>query len=68
MTLLKDKPVHVRKRIALVCTGIAGLLLIVGMVIVYSHNSDKPSPNALTQLSHFYTTLVQSGQSAFGHK
>lgn len=65
--LLEQKPVHVRKNIALGITiGFAVLLLGV-MVLVYStpkkiENSGGPS----TKIGQFYATILESAQSYFG--
>ena len=69
MALFEKYPPHIRKKIALISTASVGILLLGILLVVYSskdgekdsENSDSPS-----QISQFYTTLLDNAQSYFG--
>lgn len=67
MALLEKYPVHVRRKIALVITGVLAIILIVVMVISYSSQSGQVHDTTATvKIKQFYATILESAQSYFG--
>ena len=67
--LLEQKPVHVRKKIALGITVGIALALLVVMVLVYSAPKKEGGKNgSMTKIGQFYATILESAQSYFGGK
>jgi hypothetical protein len=65
--MLEGKPLHVRRRIAIIVTGIAGIVLILLMFLVYSHPQPvRPDPEQ--KIVNGYTIFVGKIQSLFHRK
>lgn len=69
MALFEHKPVHVRKKIALIITFSILFLLILIMVITYISPKDKKdNNNSMTKVGQFYATILENAQSYFVKK
>lgn len=67
MGSLEQRPVHVRKRLALVWTAVVGVILVVILIVVYSHPMIKDN-GSVGRLRNFYNTILQSAQSSVNPK
>lgn len=70
MAFLEQKPIHVRKRIALIITICVGAVLVLTMVLTYSlnkNNLDKTKDTTST-FKRFYATILENTQSFFSSK
>ena len=66
-SLLEQKPVHVRKKLALGITIGFAIVLLAVMVLVYSAPKEqKGSSGASTKIGQFYATILENAQSYFG--
>ena len=69
MALFEKYPPHVRKRIALISTASVGIVLLAILLVVYSSKTQEnvaDSGDSPSQISQFYTTLLDNAQSYFG--
>ncbi|MES2224878.1 MAG: hypothetical protein V4478_02730 [Patescibacteria group bacterium] len=65
--LLQDKPLHERRRIAIIATGVTGA--IIAAVFVYSYiNPIEPKWDIERGISGAYTTVLEKIQSLFHRK
>jgi hypothetical protein len=64
---LQDKPLHVRRRIAIIATGVIALILIALMFYSYSH-PQKVSHDPERRITYAYTMLLEKLQSLFHRK
>ncbi|HTH93142.1 MAG TPA: hypothetical protein VL576_01520 [Candidatus Paceibacterota bacterium] len=61
------KPLHVRKRVAVIATGLIGLILILSLVCLYAH--PRPAKHDPERgLMAIYTTVIEKIQSLFLRK
>lgn len=67
MALFEQKPIHVRRKIALSITFGVALVLITVMIIVYSSDKKraKNPSETTTAWGHFYSSMVESTRSFF---
>ncbi|MDQ5931151.1 MAG: hypothetical protein QG674_317 [Patescibacteria group bacterium] len=67
MQLLEQKPIHVRKKIALYITISIGVVLLLVLLALYLNGSqkEKRSKNESAFL-RFYATILDNAQSFFG--
>lgn len=65
--MLSEKPLHVRKKIALLTTGGIALALLVLMIVLYSTKGDPEGSkrSETTPLRDFYKTISDTTQSFF---
>lgn len=65
--MLSEKPLHVRKKIALLTTGGIALALLVLMIVLYSTKGDPEGSkrSEATPLRDFYKTISDTTQSFF---
>jgi CHASE3 domain sensor protein len=68
MTLLEQKSLNVRKKIAIGITFGIGLVLVIVMIWLYSHKEYRNGKDATSKLKDFYATLIQTTQSYFENK
>jgi hypothetical protein len=54
--------------LAIVCTSIVGLVLIVVLALKYLHLKPAQANESPSKLKAFYNTVVESGQSYFSSK
>ncbi len=65
--MLQGKPLHVRKRIATIITGVIGLILLILLIWVYTH--PHPAKHDLERgIMAAYTTIIGKVQSLFHAK
>jgi hypothetical protein len=67
MKFLSGKPLHVRKRMAVIISGCVGILLILIMLYVYTH-PHQPKHDPERGLMAIYTTIIDKIQSLFIRK
>jgi hypothetical protein len=66
MAPLDQHPHHIRRRIALMGTGIVALILLLLLVLVYTNKKEEDGPNSAGErAANFYTTIIQGAQSYF---
>lgn len=66
MMVLEDKPIHVRKKIALRITIIIAVVLVAVMAIIYISGSNKDSLGQKdSRFLRFYATILDNAQSFF---
>lgn len=67
MAFLEGKPLHVRKRIAIIATGCVAAILIGVMIYIYTRpQHERNSPDEV--IVSAYTTILGKIQSPFGSK
>lgn len=66
--MFKNHPIHVRKKIALVITVGLAIVLVVLLVLIYSHKPAKGTTEPTSRFRTFYTTILERGQSYLGTK
>ena len=66
MAPFEQHPPHIRKKIAYMITGGVALLLIVLLVIIYSHKKAKGTAEPTSRLQMFYNTILEKGQQYVG--
>lgn len=65
--MLQGKPLHVRRRIAVIATGSIGIILVLALIYIYTHPQpvQRDPERAITAA---YTTILGKVQSLFHHK
>ncbi|MBP6857771.1 MAG: hypothetical protein KBC11_01060 [Candidatus Pacebacteria bacterium] len=63
--VLEDKPIHVRRKIALRITIIVGAILLAILAIIYLSGSNKDNIEKDSAFLHFYATILDNAQSFF---
>ncbi len=67
LTYLQNKPLHVRKRIAIVVTGSIAFILILIMIYIYTR-PQVPEKGPEEAITNAYATLLTDTQSLFSPK
>jgi hypothetical protein len=65
--LLRDKPLHIRKRTAVIATGSIAIVLLVILIYVYVQPY-RPHRDLATSIGNAYTTILLRLQSHFHAK
>ena len=66
MAPFDEHPHHIKRKIALMGTGIVALILIILLVLIYTSKKDVDGPNdAGKKATDFYTTIIEGAQSYF---
>ena len=65
---IKHYPIHIRKKIAMVCTIGVALALLILMIHIYTKPQPSKSTDAASKIGHFYATMLDDAQSHFGSK
>jgi hypothetical protein len=70
MAFLEQKPIHVRRRVALIITVCVSAVLILVMVLTYTLKKDdsNKTKNTASTFKRFYATIVENTQSFFSSK
>ena len=69
MALFEQKPIHVRKKIALGITIGVLVVLIAVMIMLYSApKKDESKNSSMTKIGQFYATILENAQSYFDKK
>jgi hypothetical protein len=64
---LQGKPLYIRRRIAIIATGMCGLILLAILILIYTHpQKERRDPERAIDLT--YTMLLEKVQSLFHHK
>jgi hypothetical protein len=67
MKFLQDRSLDVRKRIAIIASGIVGIVLVLVLIFLYTHpHPAKHDPESA--IDGIYTTITIKIQSLFHHK
>lgn len=66
--MLSEKPLHVRKRIALFWTGGVALALVLVLILMYAFKSDDQKGSEPNPFGDFYKTILRTTQSFFSEK
>ena len=61
------KPLYVRKRMAIIITGVVGLILILVCIYLYAH-PHEPKHDPERGIMAIYTTFIDKVQSLFHRK
>jgi hypothetical protein len=66
MQLLEQKPIHVRKKIALgITVGIGAVLILIMAFIYLTGSQDRSRSQAESNFLRFYATILENAQSFF---
>jgi len=66
MGMLEQHPPHIRKKIAMIATGVLAVILLGILIVVYTgpkNKSGKDTP--ASKLGDFYETILKNGQAYF---